>query len=319
MTRFALGSALFISLFGCGGVESPEPDPEPMPGDTTPPSIMKVTPADGDKGVPADAAIVITFSEPMDRASVEAAYASQHLPADAVTMSWNDAGDTLTITPKQPLALAEGIGNDPSITEATRYELWVDEVATDLAGNELTGQLQLGFTTQKRMTTTLAYDPDLTRYRSSTGGLSAVGADLRIGDNAALAYRGFVTFDLSTLPDGIEIEGAALRVRQVSVIGTPFDLGVVNATHIIYAAVNSTAWNAAALGSMGALTSTEALGPRSLGVAAALAEDYTERVARLNRTQYRLEFPTATTGDGDQDNLDLAVATFEMPVTYLAP
>ena len=42
----------------------------------------KVTPADGDAGVPADAAIVVEFSEPMDRASVEAAYASQHLPAE---------------------------------------------------------------------------------------------------------------------------------------------------------------------------------------------------------------------------------------------
>jgi hypothetical protein len=318
MTRLALGSALFVSLFGCGSVDSPDKDPAD-PGDTTPPSIVNVTPADGDKGVPADAAIVISFSEPMDRASVESAYTSQHLPAGEVTMSWNDAGDTLTITPKQPLALAEGIGNDPSTTDATRYELWVDEVATDLAGNALTGQLQLGFTTQKRMTTTLAYDPDLTRYRGSAGGLSAVGVDLRIGDNAALTYRGFVTFDLSTLPDGVEIEAAALRVRQVSVIGTPFVLGAVNATHITYDAVNSTAWNAPALGSMGALTSSDAPGPRSLAVGAAVAADYTERVARANRTQYRLEFPTLTNGDGDGDNVDLAVATFEMPITYLAP
>ena len=236
-------------------------------------------------------------------------------------MSWNDAGDTLTITPKQPLALAEGIGNDPSTIEATRYELWVDEVATDLAGNELTGQLQLGFTTQKRMATTVAYDPELTRYRGSAGGLSALGADLRIGDNAALAYRGFVTFDLSTLPDGIEIEAAALRVRQVAVTGTPFDLGVVNATHIVvrggeHRGVECSRHSA----SMGCADDRRRRSVRAPSVsAAAVAEDYTERVARANRTQYRLEFPTATNGDGDQDNIDLAVATFEMPVTYLAP
>jgi hypothetical protein len=318
MTRFALGSALFLSLVGCGSVESTDKDPGD-PGDTTAPSIVKVTPANGDKGVPADAAIVIQFSEAMNQESVEALYTSMHLDKDTVTMSWNEAGDTLTITPKQKLDIAEGIGFDPSTTEAKEYRLAISEDAVDLAGNELAGRLDLAFTTQKRMAAAVSVDQDMTRYRSSSGGVSAVGADLRIGDNAALQYRGFVTFSLLALPDGVEIETATLGVRQVGVTGTPFDLGVVNAAHITYLGVNSTAWNEPALGAMGALTTTTALGPRSLDVSPAVADDYAQRAARSGHSQFRLEFPTANNGDGDGDYVELQTSTFELSLTYLAP
>ncbi len=317
MTRFALGSALFISLLGCGSVASDDPDPTDT-GDTTAPSIVKVTPENGAKGVPADAAIVIQFSEPMSHESVEALYSSLHLPAQSVSMSWNEAGDTLTITPNNKLDIAEGIGFDPSTTEAKEYRVSISEDATDLAGNELTGRLDLVFTTQKRMAASVGIDGELTRYRTSIGGVSAVGSALRIGDNAMIVYRGFVTFDLSKLPDGAEIESATMGVRQVAVTGTPFDLGVVNANHITYDIVSSVAWNVPALSSMGALTSTTALGPRSLDVTAAVADDYAQRAARFDRSQYRLEFPNAYNGDGDGDNLDLATETFSLAISYLA-
>lgn len=291
----------------------------PDPDDTTSPSIVDVTPSAGESGVPADAQIVITFSEAMDRATVEAAYASQQLPLDKVSMSWNDAMDQLTIHPDQPLAYAEGIGNDPTAVQAKSYAVSLAASAADLAGNPLTSPLELAFTTKKRMATAVGTDPDLTRYRVSNGGVAPVGTDLRVGDNASLTYRGFVTFDLAALPNAIEIEQATLGVRQIGVAGTPFALGALNTVHITYATVNSVAWNAPALSSMGALTQDGALGPRSIDVSAAAAEDYVHRVERANHSQYRLEFPTATNGDGDEDSITFAAATFELSLIYIAP
>lgn len=291
----------------------------PDPDDTTAPSIVSVTPATGETGVPADAQIVITFSEPMDRGTVEDAYASPQLPFDKISMSWNAAGDTLTIRPDQPMALAEGIGNDPSLVTPLSYALSLAASAADLAGNPLASGLDLSFSTQKRMATTAGIDADLTRYRVSNGGVAPVGTDLRIGDNASLTYRGFVTFDLSKLPASAQIEEASLGVRQVGVAGTPFVLGALDALHITYATVNGVAWSAPALDSMGALTQDGTLGPRSIDVSTAVADDYEHRVERANRSQYRLEFPTANNGDGDEDTITFATATFELSLFYIAP
>jgi hypothetical protein len=317
MIRLALTSSLLVSasLLGCGSVE--DPDPKDM-GDTTAPTIVSVTPSAGQAGVPASATIVITFSEPMDRVATEAAYSSQHLPAGSVTMSWNETSDTLTITPNQPLALAEGIGNDPSVTEAKLYALWITTAALDSAGNPLAEQLQLEFTTQKHMATTAPFNRELTRYRVSNGGVSAIGADLRIGDNAMLTYRGFVTFDLSALPEGIEIATAELGVSQTAIVGTPFDLGALSTVHVTYALVNGVAWSAPALSTMDPLTTTAALGPRTVDISAAVAEDYADRIARGNYAQFRLEFPKPNNNDVDSDMVELGTASFKMSLEYLA-
>jgi hypothetical protein len=319
MNRFALASSLLsVSLVGCGTTD-PKVMDMPDPDDTTSPSIVSVTPAAGAAGVAADAQIVITFSEAMDRGTVEQAYASQQLPASAVSMAWNDAGDTLTIHPDQPMVLAEGFGNDPTAVAAKAYMLTLAATASDLAGNPLDKSLELGFATQKRMSTTAGIDADLTRYRVSNGGVAPVGTDLRIGDNASLTYRGFVTFDLSKLPSGAQIEEATIAVRQLASVGTPFALGALDAAHITYATVNSVAWNAAALDTMGSLTMDGAAGPRALDVSAAVAEDYDHRIERANHSQYRLEFPTANNGDGDEDTITFATATFELSLVYIAP
>jgi len=319
MNRRMLASSLF-SLVACGSVDTVE-QPDPIdPGDTTSPTVLEATPAPDDKGVPADAAIVVVFSEPMDRGSVEAAYSSASLPSDAVSMSWNAAGDTLTIRPDHPLEIAEGIGTDPTQTSAKQYVMAVAATATDLAGNPLAARLDLAFTTQKRLSASIDMIADLTRYRSSLGGVGAVGTDLKVGDNGTtVTYRGFVSFDLTPLPTGIESESATLGVRQTAVNGTPFDLGALATMHLVYTAVDSAAWGMQGLGTLGALTSTVDLGPRSIDASAAVAEDVAERATRANRTQYRFEFDAANNGDGDADNVELGAATFSMSVVYLAP
>ena len=52
----------------------------------------------------------MTFSKAMDQTSVANAWTSADLPAAQVTFSWNTAGDTLTVTPNQPLPVAMGTG-----------------------------------------------------------------------------------------------------------------------------------------------------------------------------------------------------------------
>ena len=141
----------FVVLAACGGVRTPD-DPVvdgDVAGDgdvgvdgTNPPgtaSVLAVDPANGALGVLADATITVTFSAAMDQASVEAGWQSIDLPAAAVAFAWNAAGDTLTVTPKAPLELAEG--SDPATVVARAYTFDIAttaraELADDLANHE---------------------------------------------------------------------------------------------------------------------------------------------------------------------------------------
>jgi hypothetical protein len=54
-----------------------------------------------------------------------------------------------------------------------------------------------------------------------------------------------------------------------------------------------------------------------MAVTAAVASDLAERVAKQNRSQFRLAFPTPTDGNADIDRADFLPP--EMSVTYLLP
>jgi Bacterial Ig-like domain len=83
--------------------------------------------------------IVIRFSESMDKASVEAAYASANLPAANLNFVWSDLFSTpdatLTITPK--VALAVG----------TTYSFTIGTGAKDISGNAMAAARSFGFKT----------------------------------------------------------------------------------------------------------------------------------------------------------------------------
>ncbi|MDO9392293.1 MAG: Ig-like domain-containing protein [bacterium] len=65
------------------------------PSDTVPPYIISTSPADGATGVALDSPVIIAFSEPMDTGTVD----GYPFPAHDFTLTWNAAGDTLTMTP----------------------------------------------------------------------------------------------------------------------------------------------------------------------------------------------------------------------------
>ena len=104
--------------------------------DTVRPEIKSFMPANGTLRVPVAATIVVTFSEPMNRTSVEKAMKVTSGGKDVPgTFKWNPAGDVLTFTPSA--ALESG----------TKVEVVIGTSASDLAGNTLSSDGHCSFET----------------------------------------------------------------------------------------------------------------------------------------------------------------------------
>lgn len=319
--RRTLSTALLLAVVG-GGCASDDPadpmnpDPEPEV-DTTAPSISATVPAAGEAGVIADTAIVVTFSEPMDAASVEAAYSSEDLPPESVAFSWNAAATELTIAPAAPFEYAAGVGTDPSVVEAKTYAVTIGTGAMDEAGNPLAAPLALEFATKRRMLASFPYDNNMTRVLRNTTLLSAAN-QMWVGDNSQTeTYRSYLTFDLATLPAGAEVEAAEFSGTQTAPSGTPYTLGGVMADHVVYPAMID-AGTAPALSTPGAFSADTSLSVRRLTVTAEVQDDVANRAARNHRSQFRLRFGTATDGDNVTDTAVFTKSSFSMLVMYLA-
>ena len=330
---------------GAEDTESPEPQPQPEPsgGTTTsaddsgttepgsgeasstgeeleePPTVLSTSPPNGARGVPVDAVIVVTFSEPMDQAATEAAWESEDLPADAVTMTWNAAGDVLTVTPHEPLTYAEG--DDPDVLEPHMYAVALNASAKNLTGHSLEEPITLEFGTVRSIVySEVPNEPDLTGHLLD-GSITPNTNLIWIGDNATnSAYKGFVSIDLSTLPpDIIEFSSAHLFVNQTGVpLGAPYaDLGVVYALPVDFETIGPDAFSATPWIDVGLLFSTEASpGWRTLDVLGFVEQAY---AGNTGLSQYRLEFSSATDGDGVPDIAAFATETATIVVNYLVP
>ena len=93
------------------------------PSDNTPPSVVSTFPANGAVGVPTNTQIRVTFSEPMDTASAEAAF--RITPAVVGKFEW--VGDNAVMYWKP----------DTVLSVQTSYAFRVETTATDVAGNRL--------------------------------------------------------------------------------------------------------------------------------------------------------------------------------------
>ncbi len=75
---------------------------------TIQPAITRFKPSDGSKFVEPDGPFVVTFNQPMDRASVEAGLKLRdavRLAATAVSFTWSEGDTVVRLTPAEPLAL----------------------------------------------------------------------------------------------------------------------------------------------------------------------------------------------------------------------
>lgn len=120
MKRFVLlGTVLLWVLSGCGGGGSGNS------GDTTPPSVVSVSPLGGATGVALSSTISVTFSEAMDTSTITTA--SFTLDNGATGSLAFSSGDTVaTFTPSV------------SLHNGTTYTVSLGSSITDLAGNALT-------------------------------------------------------------------------------------------------------------------------------------------------------------------------------------
>lgn len=315
--RRTLSTALLsaFALSGCGTVDPTGPTPDPD--DTLAPQVASTQPAAKATAVAADTAIVVQFSEPMDMASVEAAYSSTDLPAASVAFAWNADGTTLTITPADELVYAEGIGIDPSTVAAKTYAFTIGATATDLIGNALGAPFELTFATKRRMFAAFPLDLTLTSVRIGSGTVGSA-TEIWVGDNAvANTFRSFITFDLTMLPSSTTIESAKFSARQLAPQGSPYNLGPVMAHHVTYPDFA----NLLALQPMslpGAYSSNAVAESKVIDVTSQVADDIANRATRNSRTQYRLQIDTPTNNDAIVDKAIFAKDTFQLTTAYIA-
>jgi Bacterial Ig-like domain/Bacterial Ig domain len=296
--------------------------------DTTAPTIVSSTPANAGTGVLATDNIVITFSEPMNKLVTQSAYqsaTSRILPAQ-VQFSFNTEGTVLTINPNASLLIAGGA--DPAIVVAVPYAFQITNLATDLAGNPLATS-SFTFTTQRRITQNLpgleSLSGEVRATDGSTNGCIGVGRACA-GDSGAagnLQYKGFISFDITGIPAGVQsFEFANLNMNQVStfkdgVAGDPYaDLGgAVSLEHVNFDTLNlAAAFTPAALSTVGNISTNATLEVKTLSVLTQLQNDITNRVARGQRSQYRIAFPTVTDID-----LKFDAAIFASPTAATNP
>ncbi len=285
----------------------------------TPPVVTETTPSDGTAGVSDDVVLVVTFSEPMNTSSVEAAYQSDDLPAESVTFAWNSEETELSITPNAPLTYAEGTNLDELVAES--YSFTIGTGAEDLTGNALEAQETVTFTTLRRCSEDLNNNASLSGYyRNGAGGnnLFIIAGDEGAEDNRQ--FKGFFTFDIGDLPDNIQsFEKADLQVTQDTVNSSPYsDLGTLSVHSIIFSSAAQAAFDASSLHEL-TIPNSATLGQKTVNALAAVSDDYAARDSRTDPySQYRLEFskPTDNDGTADQARFD-TTATLEL--TYLVP
>lgn len=281
--------------------------------------ILEVSPADGEAGVTDDAVIVVTFSEPMNKAATQAAYQSADIPAAMATFSWNDAGDELTITPNELLEYAEG--DDPDTLEALSYAWTITSAAESADGDVLAEDQSFSFTTLRRFLQNIAYDQSLTGKITDLNDKAKTPYLGDYDDNDTARY--FVTFDLGSLaPDVADVEMAELNAARLEApIGTPFtQLGGVDYAPVVFDALEGETFDIDTVGG------ADWLFPTSDDVDVGVdATDHLEAALADpgmygNRLQYRFAwFPNETDGNDDLDGITLSTSDIDVWVLYLAP
>ena len=341
MMKLLVPALALLLAAACGSVDAGDPEPgegspDAGPGDHTDdtdaapgaadaapidpdhPAVLSVTPADGAAGVRAAANIVIVFDRAMDAGSVEAAWSSEVLPADAVSFSWNPAGDTLTVNPDAPLPVAEGEGLDPDVVDPIAIAWSIGTGAMDGDGNAMASPFQAGFTTVRRMSAELPSYGPLTDSRNSSNASVPGSSDIEYaGDTSGnLGVRILVSFERPELPAGAELVSAALSAEQIAASTNIFNSlgGGLEAVHVRFAQLTS-AYGSGSLGSAGMFSNSTSDGVRSLAVTGAVQDDLDDAAGY---SQFRLELPLATDSDGAYDTVQFSQASFALAIVYLA-
>lgn len=318
---------LVVLLAACGSVPAPKADGGDGSGSgvdadpAAPPSVVSTMPANMAAGVKPDAVIIVQFSKPMDQATVQAAWTSADLPTAQVSFAWNGAGDTVTVTPAQPLPVATGTGLNPSTVTPKEIAYSIAATATDTMGKPLTSALAVKFTTVRRLTHDVANIDALTQSLGNDGVVVSPPSGAVGKSNFTNAFfRVFASFQLPMLPTGATLEAALLSGVQEATAGSPYTkLGNLKAQHVNFAQFDANTFAATPLGNViGDFSTSLTVETKTIGVTAQVVDDYANSAARGGRSQYRLEFPLGTNNDGVRDFAYFTRTSFTLRLTYTA-
>lgn len=179
--------------------------------DTTRPTIVSVLPADQATGARTTDPLVVTFSEPMDPAATQSAFAVSQPAGVTVTYSWSTDGRTMTAIPAAAFAYGQVV----------RWQ--INTSAADLAGNRLLSLQTFAYTVRRSFTVSLT---PIAYGGTDTG----VPSGMWVGDNSAnQTYMAFLAYQL---PNALEILSGTFTATQSSAASAPFSDGA-NALNIV--------------------------------------------------------------------------------------
>lgn len=143
-------------------------------------------------------------------------------------------------------------------------------------------------------TKTINSTASLDGWRSSNNGGNKTWY-IEIGRNTTLTSRGYVSFDLSSLPSGATITSATLRMYQTEVVGTPYSGNSLIIDHVDYGdSLGSEDYALSPLESaFGTLTSNPNVEWKDLSVTNQVKNDVANG---RTRSQFRLRFQVEMTG-----------------------
>ncbi|MHB8878115.1 MAG: Ig-like domain-containing domain, partial [Myxococcaceae bacterium] len=279
--------------------------------DLSPPTVVSTKPANGDTGVERNSDIVVIFSEAMDQASAQAAFAIGGW-ATTGAFTWDAAGTTFTYRPAQ------------SFSNGAMVSFTVGIGAKDLAGNAMAMAVSRSFKAAVRGSMTLYSAAMQDGYVTSVGTVNSIGSQMFAGDDLVNStWRAFASFNLAGLPTNVlRIQSATLFVYQANAAGTPYSLGALTASSVSYgpllsAAVYSTpvlqTLQCKGLPPLCGLADEEQVLSTSFGagnvsavVSLKVSDDWANRASRGGLSQFRIGFPTGTNGNNLNDRLVMA-------------
>ena len=141
----------------------------------------------------------------------------------------------------------------------------------------------------------LSSSASLDGFRSSNGEGHS-GLEIRSGRNMYLVSRGFVSFNLSNIPSGANIQKAILRLYQAKIIGNPYSVGgSLKVDHLTYGdSLEDGDYAISTLtSSFATLATNSAVECKDVDVTDTVRDDIAN--AR-SKSQFRIHFQTENTG-----------------------
>jgi hypothetical protein len=173
--------------------------------DTQRPTIVSVLPTDASVGARITEPMVVTFSEAMDPAATQNAFAISSPTGSTATFLWSTDGKTMTATPTAPFSYGQSV----------RWQ--INTMAADLAGNRLASLQSQSFQVRRSLTTTLV-------PITSGGTEPSVPSGLWVGDSSSnLVFMAFLVYTLP--PPALEILSATFTATQSTPSSSPFSDG----------------------------------------------------------------------------------------------